>query len=1408
MKIAKKVLSVLLAVALVLGTFAVAVSANGDKDTATHQGKVWLTASPLLDETDASSVVYWKTARKYIDAVLGNAADVADEDLVAGEDYHWVDTQTGNLTVTPGQKVMIAFHMTTNYYVGNCAGSVFFDSRLISPQEIYNKQRNTTLARGDSSKVEMSVLFNEKHPFFNQDEDLGDIYYDPTGLLNGFNDSNSMNAEAVVNWYNCAKADDGTYYFGYLEDLAAVQSSGYDLIFFSFGPDTAGGITAKLESEDECLFYFPVQIPEDAQPGDTYKFVIPEDDIKRSTNTAGKFQVPECPDGKAIKENLSNIGNHYFDDDQYFDFSGTEIKLTVAGGTASTDYSELQSYYNSVKDTVVANYNNTDSFVSALAAAKTILDAQTADQTAVDTALANLKSGFTAMTIKPASYTQLNAAKEAAALVNADSYEQDANWTAFQTAYNAAKAIANGLDITHQTEIDTAATNLVNAINALNPKVVEEDANYDLLNAEIALSKAIVDSSEASWYTEATWSAFQTAYTAANNVPEGLKLSQQGQIDAAEQALEAARLALVEADADYTALNALITECGSLSSADYTVASWTSFQSALNAANAVDKSLKAKDQATINTAYTNLLQAKNSLVTLSGADYSALVAEIAKGVDYAEDYYTTATWAAYQTTLAKAQAMVDAGDLKEDQQSQITAMVTELQNAKAALELADADYTDVENAKAAVPADLDDNYTAESAAAVKDAIAAVVYGLKKTEQSRVYGFAAAINEAVSELELLAADKTALKAAIDRANAINADLYTVDSYNNMSEALDDAEVVYADGSLTKKDNQAQVNAATAALENAITALVPAGASYDKLNAAISAFEDLTSSNYTTASWTAAKAKYDDAKTASDTVYTKDQQAELDAIADALTAAIAALEEASADFTAVDAAAKSLGNNLTSWPQFLDTDYVADANAAIDYAKNDASFRALKAKDQTTVNAKATELEALAANPVFKAWDYTAENAAKAEYEALDRSLYTAESLAEVDALFAGINWNYVQDPRKVGDYAEKSQYMVAKAQQDNVKNWKSLLEEIPAPEAADYTALDAAIKAAEAVINAGTANYTDASVAALKAALAAGKALSRDLTVDEQDTVNAAAKAINDAMPLVEEDADYTALDAAIALAKGLTEDDYTAATWAAMSSKLAAAEAVARDLKISVQATIDKAANELNAAIAALVQKPSEVKGAITNVDWTPSTEIKNTFNVTVNNVGGTYAAKVQFINPNGTTRTFARRDAGVTVVSYRADGTVCHELDDDAAYEIWSITTNMNVNVDVKVIAKFDYKWESKDVAYTFKVTLATKVLNTTVYSCEPEALAGNKTGRIAVKVVTGADVQKVRTIMDNGATLTYANATKSDDGNTKTFDCQASIRHTGNNVIKVQIKYNGEWHDYNEGTFTYVVG
>lgn len=1373
MKMAKKVLSVLLAIAMILGTFAVAASANGNPATASHKVKYWLTASPI------DSGVQWTSNTRYTNGV-------------------YTDSQTGDMEVEPGQKVMISVHMTTNYYIGNVESLIYFDSRLLTPGEIYDAQRHA-LKRGTVNRIEKMMIWNENHPFLNQDENAADVYCAIGD--NSVSESGVMAEAAIPNFYNCAVKDDGSYEFGYLADFAAVQNCGWDQVYFSFGPDPANEITMILTEEKECLLYFPVQVPEDAQPGDTYKFKMPESNIRRNENKKGRSFVCECPNGEATPKNIANPSLIYFSDDQYFDLTGTEITLTVKGGSTAVDYSKLQAKYDEVKDTVVANYNNTEDFVKALADAKKILDEKTADQATVNAAYDALVAGYAKLQIKSADYTALNAAKTTAANIKAENYEQDANWTAFQTAYDAAKAIADGLDITHQTEITAAATALTTAIGKLTPKVVEEDADYTKLNAEIAASQKIVDTEQASWYTETTWSAFTTALAEAKAVPAGLKKSSQGTIDAAASALNAARTGLKDAAASYTALDALIGECDALNSADYTSVSWQNLTIALTAAKAVARDLNARDQGTIDTAYNNLKVAKEALVTLGKANYQPLIDEINKGTAYTEGYYTADTWAAYQTVLAEAQAMVAAGDLKEDQQSQISAEVEKLIAAKAALKFVDADYTAVDAALAKIPSDADlaAYYTTDSATAVIAARNAVVRGYNKTKQPDVDKMAADIETAVANLKLIAADTTALKAAIDEAKGVNSALYTADSYNAMKAELDKAEALYAKTDLTKKDNQAEVDAQTKALNDAIKALVPAGADYTKLNNAIKAFEALTESDWTAASWATAKAKYDAAVEASKKVYTVDKQAELDAIADALTEAISKLVPAPADFTALDDIVKKINVYLTSWTRYLTDDYKTKANAAVESA-NAADFRALTKHDQATVDAKTAEITALYENPEFLAWDYTKINEAKAAFAAIDRSKYTDDSLAAVEALFAEVGDDWKQDPRKP-EGAQQSTYASQMLIQSRVLKWETLLVEKPVEEKADYTALDAAIKTAEDLLAKGTGNYTDDSVKVLQDALAEGKALSRDLLASAQATVDAATAKINAAMPLTEKDANYTALDAAIALAKTKNADAYTEASYKAMTDKLAAAEAVARDLKISSQATIDKAANELNAAISALALKPVETKGAIQSVEWTPSTSSLNTFYVKVNHVDGTYPCKIQFIDVDGNTRTITRRSTAASIKTYDANGNECHELSREAAYDVWAITVRLAVGSEVKAIAKYDYTWENMDNAYKFTVSLVEPTLDTTVYSITPAATTG-KVGRIAVKVETGMDIQGVRTVMSTGATLTQKAYTV--ENGHKVFNAQASCYLDGANVIKVQVKYGNEWHDADSFTYT----
>lgn len=1374
MKLTKKVLSILLAIAMVLGTFAVAASANGNPDTAPYKSKIWLTASPITAGAEWTSKTEWTAPT-------------------------WTDTKTGDMEVTAGQKIMIAVHINTNFDVGHCSSFIYYDDRLLDPNEIRMAQG---YAKSTLGNMRTMTSYNESDPYltntnFNKRASSCSSLYTNNNFLNALN--------------RCAD-DDGNVYFkklvgetGKYANITEAKAAGWGFYMYDTYPDPEIATTTSLDGT-EYLLAIPMQIPEDAQPGDTYKFVMPEDNIRRATNKVSGTYIGRCPDGDGSSQIVNSLDYIYLDGERYFDLRGTEITLTVKGAEAQVDYSKLQAKYDEVKDTVVANYNNTEDFVIALAAAKTILDEKKADQTTVDNALKALEAGYAKLQIKGADYTALNAAKDAAANIKAENYEQDANWTAFQNAYTAAQNIAAGLDITHQTEITAAATALTNAIANLTPKVVEEDADYTKLNAEIAASQNIVDTEQASWYTEATWSAFTTALAEAKAVPTGLKKSSQGTIDAAASALNAARTGLVEAAANYTNIDALIKECDALTAGDYTSVSWQNLTIALNAAKALARDIKARNQATIDTAYNNLKAAKDALVPLGKANYQPLIDEINKGTAYTEDYYTTESWAAYQTVLAAAQAMVDAGNLKEDEQAQISKMVEDLIAAKAALKFVDADYTAVDAALAKIPADADlaAYYTNDTATAVIAARNAVVRGYNKTKQPDVDKMAADIETAVANLKLIPADTTALKAAIDEAKRVNSALYTADSYNAMKAELDKAEALYAKTDLTKKDNQAEVDAQTKALNDAITALVPAGADYTKLNNAIKAFEALTESDWTADTWAVAKAKYDAAVEASKKVYTVDKQAELDAIADALTEAISKLVPAPADFTALDAILKDINVYLTSWAKYLTDDYKTRANAAVESA-NAADFRALTKNDQATVDAKTAEITELYNNPEFLAWDYTKINEAKAAFAAIDRSKYTDDSLAAVEALFAQVGDDWKQDPRKP-EGAQQSAYASQMLIQSRVLKWETLLVEKPVEEKADYTALDAAIKTAEELIAKGTSIYTDDSVKVLQDALAEGKALSRDLLASEQGTVDAATAKINAAMPLTEKDASYTALDAAIALAKTKNADDYTEASFKAMTDKLAAAEAVARDLKITAQATIDKATNELNAAISALVLKPTEVKGAIQLVEWTPSTDSFNTFSVKVNHVDGDYAYKIQFIDADGNTRTITRRNkAGIvtaaTVKTYDAQGNECSELSADAAYDIWTINTRIATGCEIKVIAKFGYTWESQDVAYKFTVDLVEPTLDTAVYAITPAATAG-KVGRVGVKVETGMDIQGVRTVMSTGATLTQKAYTV--ENGHKVFDAQASCYLEGENVIKVQVKYGNEWHDADSFTYT----
>ncbi len=212
------------------------------------------------------------------------------------------------------------------------------------------------------------------------------------------------------------------------------------------------------------------------------------------------------------------------------------------------------------------------------------------------------------------------------------------------------------------------------------------------------------------------------------------------------------------------------------------------------------------------------------------------------------------------------------------------------------------------------------------------------------------------------------------------------------------------------------------------------------------------------------------------------------------------------------------------------------------------------------------------------------------------------------------------------------------------------------------------------------------------------------------------------------------------------------------------------------------------------------VIEPVEVSN-ITNVSYEKSLDTHNTFTVTV----GGRPAMIQFIEPDGGTRTYDRNNKNVSIKCYSTDGTEVSSLDRNLAYEVWCIYTNMSADVEIRSRAKYVangiYTWEK--FTYNFTVELAERVYDGTVRSITPAATTGT-IGPVETKVVTGPDAEAMRFVMPNGTATTYfaKGAAVLENGELE-FIGKAWMNDYGENVIRVDVKIAGVW-TY-AGDFTY---
>ena len=189
------------------------------------------------------------------------------------------------------------------------------------------------------------------------------------------------------------------------------------------------------------------------------------------------------------------------------------------------------------------------------------------------------------------------------------------------------------------------------------------------------------------------------------------------------------------------------------------------------------------------------------------ADYSAVEAAMA-AIPTDLTVYTDESVSALNTAVngvVRGKAFVS--------QANVNAMAQAIEDAIAALQYKDADYTKVDAAIAKANALNKDNY--KDFSAVETAVKAVVRDKNITEQSEVDAMAKAIEDAIAALQYKDADYTKVDAAIAKANALKKDDYK--DFSGVEAAVN---AVVRGKNITE---QSEVDKMAKAIEDAIAAL---------------------------------------------------------------------------------------------------------------------------------------------------------------------------------------------------------------------------------------------------------------------------------------------------------------------------------------------------------------------------------------------------------------------------------------------------------------------------------------------------------------------------------------------------------------------------------------------------------
>ena len=385
-----------------------------------------------------------------------------------------------------------------------------------------------------------------------------------------------------------------------------------------------------------------------------------------------------------------------------------------------------------------------------------------------------------------------------------------ASWTEFTRALEAARVIAVKEDAA-QGEVDSTLSILEDAIKEL--VKYSAPADKTALNAAIQSAESKIESD----YTPSSWIEFKQTLEAARAIAE--EEAGQNDVDSVAAALENAIKELVKysAPVDKTALNAAIQSAESKIESDYTPSSWIEFTQTLEAARAIaEEEAGQNDVDSMAAALEDAIKVLEKVpLPVDDVDKTALNAAIQSAEEKKESEYTKTSWTEFTQALEAAKVIA----AKEDAaQGEVDSTLSTLEDSikmleKVPLPVDDVDKTALNAAIQSAESKIESDYTPASWIKFTQTLeAARAIAGEEAAQNEVDSMSAALEDAIKALVKvpLPVDKTALNAAIQRAEGKKESEYTKTSWNILTAALKEAKAIAAKSTATQPEATAAAN----------------------------------------------------------------------------------------------------------------------------------------------------------------------------------------------------------------------------------------------------------------------------------------------------------------------------------------------------------------------------------------------------------------------------------------------------------------------------------------------------------------------------------------------------------------------------------------------------------------------